>query len=192
MASGCAIGRKAGDIFGDCAGQKLDVLRQIANMLAERFGRPLVVGRSVETDFAARRLPDADEHARQARLAGAARANNAEAAAGFQRKIDVVATSLWTPGGATLAVSTARSCRRLKRHGLGLLGKQRQQLVERMPALPGRDKSLPVARWRGRPAQARARSGSNRNDDAGGCLLIDHKIGANREHGRLQHHAQHF
>ena len=31
-----------------------------------------------------------------------------------------------------------------------------------------------------------------RDDDAGGGFLVDHEIGADREHGRLQHHAQHL
>ena len=65
-----------------------------------------------------------------------------------------------------------------------------QQLVEAMPALARGDEALPVRDGeidrRQRPrAEDRAR-----DDDAGGGFLVDHEIGADREHRRLQHHAQ--
>ena len=41
-------------------------------------------------------------------------------------------------------------------------------------------------------ASARALEDRAGDDDAGGRLLVDDEIGADREHGRLQHHAQHL
>ena len=61
-----------------------------------------------------------------------------------------------------------------------------------MPALARGDKAFPV---RDRQIDRRQRPGAEdraRDDDAGGGLLMDHQIGADREHRRLQHHAQHL
>ena len=65
-----------------------------------------------------------------------------------------------------------------------------QKLVEAMPALARGDEAFPVRDGeidrRQRPrAEDRAR-----DDDAGGGFLVDHQIGTDREHRRLQHHAQ--
>ena len=59
-----------------------------------------------------------------------------------------------------------------------------------MPALARGDKTLPVG---DREIDRRQRPGAQdraRDDDAGGGFLMDHEIGADREHRRLQHHAQ--
>ena len=59
-----------------------------------------------------------------------------------------------------------------------------------MPALARGDKTLPV---RDGEIDRRQRPGAEdraRDDDAGGGFLVDHEIGADREHRRLQHHAQ--
>ena len=67
-----------------------------------------------------------------------------------------------------------------------------QQLVEAVPALARGDKTLPVRdRQIDRRQRPRAQDRA-RDDDAGGGFLVDHEIGADREHGRLQHHAQDF
>ena len=61
-----------------------------------------------------------------------------------------------------------------------------------MPALARGDETFPV---RDREIDRRQRPGGKdraRDDDAGGGLLMDHQIGADRQHRRLQHHAQHL
>ncbi len=72
----------------------------------------------------------------------------------------------------------------------GLRGHLLQQPVEPVPALPRRDKTLPM---RDREIDRRQRPRAQDracDDDAGGRLLMDHEIGADREHRRLQGHAQ--
>ena len=67
-----------------------------------------------------------------------------------------------------------------------------EQAVEPMPALPRGDKSFPM---RDREIDRRQRPRAQdraRDDDAGGRLLVDHEIGADGEHRRLQHHPQHL
>ena len=185
--------RKPRNVLRDRSGQQLDVLRQVADMLPERLGRPLIVGRAVEADPAARRLPHADQHAREARLARPARADDAEPVAGVEHEIDVGGDQpLRARRRDAREVDGERLRRRRKRHRRRLGGKEREQLVERVPALPGRGECLPVGDRkvdRGKRARAQNRAG---DDDAGGRLLVDHEPGADREHGRLQKHAQHF
>ena len=64
--SGVGVFLEARDVLRDGAGEQFDVLRQIADVPAERVGRPLVERRAVEADLAARRPPDADQRARPA------------------------------------------------------------------------------------------------------------------------------
>ena len=90
MASDVGLGIEAADVLRDGAGEQLDVLRQVADMAAEHVGRPLVERGAVEPHLAADRLPDADQRADQRRLAGAARADDAEAVAGLEREGDVL------------------------------------------------------------------------------------------------------
>ena len=77
--------------------------------------------------------------------------------------------------------------------GLGVLRRHLfQQLVEAMPALARGDETFPV---RDRKIDRRQRPRAQDracDDDAAGRLLMDHQIGADRQHRRLQHHAQHL
>ena len=70
--------------------EQFDILRQIADVLP-RAPRATIdrKRRAVQADFAAHRLPDADEQPRKTRFAGAAWADDAEAAAGIEGEIDV-------------------------------------------------------------------------------------------------------
>ena len=71
-------------------------------------------------------------------------------------------------------------------------GQQREQIGEALPALPGADEAAPVRDGEiDRRKRARAQDRACDNDARGG-LLIDHEIGADREHAGLQHHAQHL
>ena len=61
-----------------------------------------------------------------------------------------------------------------------------------MPALARGDETLPMRdRKIDRRERPRAQDRAG-DDDAGGRLLMNHEIGADREHGRLQHHPQHL
>ena len=92
-----------------------------------------------------------------------------------------------------LTASTDRRFDGLCSRVCGLLRRQRfEQPVEAVPALPRGDKTLPV---RDREIDRRQRPRAQdraRDDDAGGGFLVDHEIGADREHRRLQHHAHHL
>src|SRR5215207_5647339 len=87
---GVGLRLEAGDVLGHGAGEQLHVLRQIADVLAERFRIPLLEGGAVEAYLAAHRRPDADEEPGERRLARGARPNDAEPVAGLERKGDVL------------------------------------------------------------------------------------------------------
>ena len=108
-------------------------------------------------------------------------------------KLMLAATSRCVPGGATLAESTVSVWLGAGSDiGAACDREQSEQLVERVPALPGRDETLPVGdRKVDRRERARAQNRAG-DDDAGGRLLVDDEPGADREHGRLQYHPQHF
>jgi hypothetical protein len=110
--------------------------------------------------------------------------------AGFQHEIDVlhdqalVARRHDADGLHRKALRGAlqQHLRRPRRDGF-------EQPVEALPAVPRGDKTLPV---RDRQIDRRQRPGAQdrtRDDDAGGGFLMNHQIGADREHGRLQGHA---
>ena len=190
---GFGVGIEAADVLRHGACEQLDVLRQVADELAEHVGRPLVQRRAVDADLAAERLPDADQRADQRRLAGAGGSDHAEAVAGLQRKGHVRNDHALIAGRGddhALDRETARwvlqqRLRRPFRHFL-------QQAVEAMPALPCGDETLPV-RDREIDRRQRARGQDRaRDDDAGGRLLVDHEIGADAEHRGLQHHPHHL
>ena len=111
-----------------------------------------------------------------------------------QRKADVLHDDLLAAGRHDAdalddeAVGTAAAAPSAS----GLGRQQREQIGETLPALPGADEAAPVGdRQIDRRERARAQDRAG-DDDAGGGLLIDHEIGADREHARLQHHAQHL
>ena len=77
---------KAGDVLGHRAGEELDVLRQIADVLSKSLGIPLTEGRPVEAHLSPKRRPDPDEDARKGRFPRGAWADHAERVAGLQRE----------------------------------------------------------------------------------------------------------
>ena len=74
----------------------------------------------------------------------------------------------------------------------GLAGGSAPELAEAMPALARGDEALPVGDGEIDRRQRACAQDRARDDDAGGGFLVDHEIGADREHRRLQHHAQDF
>ena len=72
------------------------------------------------------------------------------------------------------------------RHGAGRQGFK--QPVEAVPALARGNKALPVRDGQIDRRQRPRAQDRSRDDNAGGRLLMDHQIGADGEHRRLQHH----
>src|SRR5262245_12610905 len=95
---GLRICREPSNIFRDGARQKLDVLRKVANMLPKSFGRPLIVRRSIQANFATRGLPDSNEHPCEARFTRAARTDDSQTAASLQNKIDIASDQALAAG----------------------------------------------------------------------------------------------
>ena len=79
-------GIKPCDVLGDRPGEELDILRQIADVPAERLFIPLVERRAVEANLAARGLPNAHEKPGQRRLSGCARPDHTDTLAGIERE----------------------------------------------------------------------------------------------------------
>ena len=79
IASLVASGSKRAMFCGDCAIEQLDVLRQVADVAAERLGLPLIERGAVEANRSPLRQPGADESPRERRLAGRGRADDAKA-----------------------------------------------------------------------------------------------------------------
>ena len=75
-------------------------------------------------------------------------------------------------------------------HHVAVFGNAGQQVVEAVPALAGRDEDAPLGDHLLDRRQRPGRQDGTGDDDAGGRLPIDHQIGADRQHRRLQRHAQ--
>src|SRR5262245_24645214 len=86
---GLWIYREASNIFRDGARKKLDVLRKVANMLPQSFGRPLIVGCAIEPNLAACWLPNTNEHSCEARFARTAWTDNSQTTASLENKVDI-------------------------------------------------------------------------------------------------------
>src|ERR1700720_3987048 len=75
-----ALGRslqiESRDLNSDAALEQFDILRQIADMLAQRVGRPMLEGRVVELDFAAKPRPDPNQRPCQRRFARSTRTDD--------------------------------------------------------------------------------------------------------------------
>ena len=162
-------------------------------MSAEHIGRPLVERRAVEPDLAAKRLPDADQCPHQRRLPRCARPDHAQPMAGLELEGDVLHRHLLVARRHDAHPFDRQTARRSLQQHLRRPWRQLfEQAVEPMPALPRGDEALPVRdREIDRRQRPRAEDGAG-DDDAGGRLLVDHQVGADAEHRRLQHHAQHL
>ncbi len=184
---------ETGNVLRDRAGEQFDVLRQIADKTAEHVGRPLVECGAIEPYLAAERQPDADQRADQRRLARSAGSDHADAAAGLDRKGDVLDDHPLITRRHDADALDRQALRRALQQGLGV---GRRHLLEQpgqaVPALARGDKALPVRDRQIDRRQRPRREDRAGDDDAAGRFLVDHEIGADRQHRRLQHHAQHF
>ena len=110
---------EAADVFGNRAVEQFDVLRQIADVAAERLDVPLLERRLVEADRAAQRRPGADEGAHQRRLAGRARPDHAQPGTRLEREGDVLDERLLLAGcGDRQRLDRQRVRRPRQRHRL--------------------------------------------------------------------------
>ncbi len=75
---------EAGDVVGDRAGKQFNVLRQVTDVLTELQGIPLAQVEAVDLDGSGRHRPHADNPAHKARLAGGARADDAQGCSRLQ------------------------------------------------------------------------------------------------------------
>ncbi len=91
---------EAGDVLGDGAGKQLDVLRQIAEVAADRVFIPLVEGRAIEADGATVQRPDAGERPDHRGLARAAGADDADGAAGLDGEAHIADQNVTASGRA--------------------------------------------------------------------------------------------
>ena len=160
-------------------------------MAAARLIAPLLERGAVEPHLAARRLPHPDERAGERGLARCARPDDADRLAGFEREGHVLDHQPLLARGRD-ADALDRECRlgHRQRDRLRLLGQQAKQRAQPLPTLAGCDEALPVG---DRQLDRRQRSrGQDRadDDDAGGRFLMNHQVGTDAEHGRLQDHAQ--
>src|SRR4051812_31559288 len=86
---GIRLRLKAGDILCDGAGKELNVLREIADVLPEAIGRPLLQSGSIEPNLPTSRLPYSHERPRERRFPGRTRPDNTKALTGFEPEIHV-------------------------------------------------------------------------------------------------------
>src|ERR1700676_2528859 len=164
--------------------------RQISDMAAEHVGRPLIERRAIEPYLSAHRLPYTDQHAHQRRLARCAWADDAQSVSGPKSERHILNDDLLISrrhDADTLDRQAARWV--LQQRLRGLRGQGSEQPVKAVPALARSNETFPVRDGqidrRQRPrAQDRAR-----DDNTRGRLLMNHQIGADREHRRLQGHA---
>ena len=150
---------EAADVFGNRPVEQFDVLRQIADVAAERLDIPLLERGLVEPDRAAQRGPGADEGAHQRRLAGRARPDHAQSGTRLQLEGDVLDERLLLPGcGDRQAFDRKRLLRPRQRHRLAAVGKGRQRLRKLRIALAGRHEAAPVGDGDVDRARARGRA----------------------------------
>ena len=182
---------EAGDVLGDRAGEQLHVLRQVADMLAEGLGRPLVERGAVDPDLARHRAPDAHQGTGERGLARGAGADDAQALARLQGECNIArdqridargrhADRLDRQGGLGLG----------QRHDLAIVRNAGQQIVQPVPALAGRDEDAPLGDHLLHGRQRPGRQNGAGDDDARRRLPLDHQIGTDRQYRRLQRHAE--
>ena len=103
------------DVLGDGPVEEFDVLRDIADMPAERVLVPLVERGTVEPDLAARGRPDTDQASDQRGLTGAARSDNGDCFSRVESEMDIGDDR----GVAAWAQPPRRARRRSLRVGVG-------------------------------------------------------------------------
>src|SRR5205807_2736237 len=90
------------DIDSDATLEQFDILRQIADMLAQRVGRPMLERRVVELDFAAKPRPDPDQRTRQRRFARSTRTDDPDGLTTLQPKRNVTENLLFRTRGRNI------------------------------------------------------------------------------------------
>ena len=185
------VGIEARDVLGDGAAEQLHVLRQIADVRPQGFRRPLIERGAVDPDLALGGRPDADDGPRQGRLSRRAGADHAQPLARLELEGDALDDQPLAAGRAHAHAFEGERRGRFRQLHARLVGRQHgEQSVEAAPALARRGEAPPVGDRHLDRRQGARRQDRARDDDAGRRLLIDHEIGADPQHRRLQRHAQ--
>ena len=154
---------EARDVLGHRAAEELDVLRQVADVRSEPLARPGRDVGAVQAHHAGSRLPDADDQARERRLARRARTDQRERLAGLERERDAAQDRFFRTlkrEDHALDLHRARGHRQLGAR----LGLRRvlQELVEPPPGSCAPRPGCASRRPASRPARARGRAGWSR------------------------------
>ena len=111
MSFGSGVLVEAGDVLSDRAIEQLDVLRQIADVAAERFGVPMFERGMVEPHRAAKRGPRADDGAYQRRFARCTRSDDPQAGTRFKCERNVLDQRLLLTGSGDCKTLDGKHCR---------------------------------------------------------------------------------
>src|SRR5258707_6237002 len=177
------------NILGHAAGEQFDILRQIADIAAEHIGGPLIERRAIDPHLAAERLPYTYQRADQRRLARSAWPYDSQSVSGLERERHILNDDPLIARGHDADTLDRQADRwALQRWRHGSRGQRFEQPVQALPALPRGNEAFPMGdRQIDRRQRPRAQD-RTRNDNARGRLLMDHQIGADGKHRRLQGH----
>ena len=148
------IGIEARNILRDRAVEQFDVLRHVADLAAHLTAVPDAQIRTVKSDRAALRLPKPEQHMRQRRLAGRARADHAERLARVELETDVLEDRpLYSRRRGTDAAQLDPALRGRKSHFQALGRIAPQQILEPRECLARCQQARAIARPPVRPGR---------------------------------------
>ena len=188
---GRGIGPEAGDVVAHGAGEKIRLLRKVADLGTERVtGQAGDVG-AVEADMAGRDGPGAGEDAGKRGLAGGAGAEDAEHVAGDELEGEALEHGCLRAGRAGIGILDADGALdRRQWHRLGLGRHAAQRGFERGPAFAGGDDAAPLADDLFERADGAAHQDGGGDHRAGARLALDDEPGADAEDGGLEEEAE--
>ena len=201
IGEGCV---KAGDIVAQRAGQKIDLLRQIADPAAQGRRLPLIAGGPVKPDLAAIRAGGPGQKPGEGGFAGTGGTDHPHRIAGGQIKADAVQETRAVDGGGNSCGRLARPQRQQfdqpldadlaagfgqSHHAalLRLIAKKPLQTAVRFQRLADR---APLADHLIHRTQSPAGQDRGGDDHAARHLALDHQIGAQGQDGRLHQHPE--
>src|SRR6202051_280692 len=133
------------DIDSDAALEQFDILRQIADMLAQRVGRPMLERRVVELDLAAKPRPDPNQRPCQRRFARSTRTDDPDSLTTLQPERNVTENLLFRTRGRNVELFNHERFGRCRKSKWLLLRRQEfQQLIQPGSRLARADEPLPV------------------------------------------------
>ena len=156
IAFGVGLSLEPADILGDGAVEQLDVLRQIADMPAERLRRPLVERRAVQPHLAADGCHTPTISRASEDLARGTRTDDAEAIAALEREGDVLHDDASVAGRVALTTRPKETSLGLAAAKAACAPARRRAARKGVDALAAPRQILSNWRWPARPAQAHA------------------------------------